>query len=176
MRLFIAIDFNELKDHFLEIQSRLPRNAKVSLAKSFHITLKFLGEVQPDKFEGAIMRLKSVKFKRFYVFLNGIGTFPTERGIRVVWVGINPEDDILELQKSIDEALNPLFKKEKDFKSHITLARVKYPEDKKHFVEKLRNIKIKSEKIEVNDFKLIKSSLTTKGPIYEDVAIFSFNQ
>lgn len=175
MRLFIAIDFNELKDYFIELQKILPKNAKLSPTKSFHITLKFLGEVQPEKVETIINNLKMIKFRQFTAFLDNIGIFPTENYIRVVWVSIKPEDKVLELQKNIDDTLKPLFKKEKDFKAHITLARVKYPEDKKQFLEQLKKIKVENKKIELKDFRLIKSTLTPKGPIYEDLAIFGYD-
>ena len=175
MRLFIAVDFNELKDYFVELQKQLPRNAKLSLVKTFHITLKFLGEVQPEKAEKTAEILKNIKFEPFSVFLDSVGIFPTENYIRVVWVGINPEEKILELQRNIDEALELLFKKENDFKAHITLARVKYPEDKKSFIEQLKKIKVESKKIEIKNFRLIKSNLTPKGAIYEELAIFNSN-
>ena len=172
MRLFIAVDFNELKDYFAELQSFLPKNARLSYTKAFHITLKFLGEVQPEKVGNVVDILKSIKFNAFSVALDSVGIFPTENYIRVVWVGIKPEERILELQGSIDNALKPLFKKEKDFKAHITLARVKYPEDKKDFVGKIKNINVESKKINIREFKLIKSTLSPKGPVYEGLAVF----
>ena len=135
MRLFIAVDFNDLGDYFAKLQKLLPKNAKLSLTKTFHVTLKFLGEVQPDKAE--------------------------------------EEEKIIELQKNIDESLKRLFKKEKDFKAHITLARVKYPEDKKDFVDQIKNIKVESKKIEIKDFKLIKSTLSPKGQVYEELTLFN---
>ena len=175
MRLFIAIDFNELKNYFAELQSFLPKNAKLSLTRTFHLTLKFLGDVQPDKVEEIVNKLKTIKFSQFSVFLGGIGIFPTENYIRVVWVGIKPEDNVLGLQKNVDEALSKSFKKEKGFKAHITLARVKYPEDKEAFVEEIKKVKVENKKIEVKNFRLIKSTLTPKGPIYEDLAVFNSN-
>lgn len=176
MRLFIAIDFNELKDYFAELQNLLPKNAKLSCTKAFHLTLKFLGEVQPNNACKVVDLLKGVKFGHFSVFLDSIGVFPTENCIRVVWIGLKPEDKVLGLQKDIDEALKPLFKKERDFKAHITLARVKYSEDKKSFVEQLKKIKVENKRIEIRDFRLMKSTLTPKGPVYEDLAVFNSNQ
>ena len=172
MRLFIAIDFNELKDYFVELQSSLPKNAELSLTKTFHLTLKFLGEVQPDKVEILNKSLKEIAFKPFSVNLDSIGVFPSEDYIRVVWVGLKPEEQVLELQKNIDENLKKLFKKEKDFKPHLTIARVKYIEDKKQFVDKLKRIKVENKKINVNNFKLVKSTLTPKGPVYEGLEVF----
>lgn len=173
MRLFIAIDFNELRDYFSELQKLLPKNARLSYTKTFHLTLKFLGEVQPNNADKITNDLKNIKFEPFSVFLDSIGVFPTENYIRVVWVGLKPEEKILEMQKDIDEELKPLFKKEKDFKAHITLARVKYLEDKKAFIQQLKNIKIENIKIDVKEFKLIKSTLTPKGPVYENLMVFN---
>ena len=173
MRLFIAIDFNELKNYFAELQKLLPKNAKLSFTKTFHLTLKFLGEVQPNNAEKVADILKKIKFKHFSVHLDSIGIFPTENYIRVVWVGLKPEDKVLELQKNIDDLLRELFKREMEFKAHITLARVKYPEDKKSFVEQLKKIKVEGKKIEIKNFRLIKSTLMPKGPVYEDLYIFN---
>ncbi|MBI2655775.1 RNA 2',3'-cyclic phosphodiesterase [Candidatus Woesearchaeota archaeon] len=176
MRLFIAIDFNELKDSFIGLQAQLPKNAKLSFVKSFHLTLKFLGEVQPNRVDEIAGILKTIKFEAFSVFTDSIGIFPTENYIRVVWVGLKPEDKIIELQKNVDEYLKNLFKKEKNFEPHITLCRVKYPEDKKSFVDEVKKIKVENKKIEIKDFRLVKSTLISKGPVYEDLEVFNSNQ
>ncbi len=175
MRLFIAIDFNELEDFFVKLQALLPKNASLSLAKRFHLTLKFLGEVQPDKAEAIVRILKDVKFQKFRVFLSTIGVFPADGNARVVWVGLEPEGKILELQSQIDNSLKSLFNGYKSFKAHITLARVRYLEDKGSFVKESKGIKIEKKSIEISHFKLIKSILTPKGPIYEELEDFISN-
>lgn|SRR3989338_13909 len=172
MRLFIAIDFNELNDYFVELQSHFPKNGRLSLTKTFHLTLKFLGEVQPHIADRVIESLKKIDFGQFSVQLGSIGVFPTDTYIRVVWVGLQPEGRIMELQKQIDDALENLFKKEKDFKVHITLARVKYLEDNKSFLEQIKRIKVDSKKVEVKSFMLMKSTLTPDGPAYGQVEMF----
>jgi len=173
MRLFIAIDFNELNDYFIGLQKELPANVKLNLTKTFHLTLKFLGEVQPNNVEGIADILKNIKFENFFVHLDSIGIFPSENCIRTVWVGLKPEDKILELQKNIDIKLKDLFDKEKNFKAHITLARAKFIEDRKSFIDNLKKIKVEDKKIDVNNFKLVKSALTPEGPVYEDLTIFN---
>jgi len=173
MRLFIAIGFSELKDYFLELQKQLPSNAKLSLVRSFHLTLKFLGEVQQNKVEEIISILKSVKFEPFEAYLDSVGIFPTENYIRVVWVGLKPEEKIIKLQSQIDESLKEMFRKEKGFEPHITLCRVKHPQDKKLFVEQVRKINVGNKKIAVRDFRLVKSTLKSQGPVYEDLEVFN---
>ena len=175
MRLFIAIDFNELRNYFAELQKQLPKNAKLSLVKSFHLTMKFLGEVQPDKIDEIIGILKTIKFWSFSAFTDSVGIFPTENYIRVVWVGLKPEDTIIEFQRKIDESLKNLFKKERGFEPHITLCRVKYPEDKKLFVEEVKKIKVENNGVEIKEFRLVKSTLSHKGPVYEDLEVFNLN-
>ena len=176
MRLFIAINLNGLKNYFMDLQKQLPNNAMLSLVKSFHLTLKFLGEVHPDKIDEIAGILRTIKFYPFAVFTDSVGIFPTENYIRVVWVGLKPEEKVLELQKQIDESLRGLFRKEKDFKAHITLCRVKYPEDKKLFLEQINKIKVENKGIEIKDFRLVKSTLTPKGPVYEDLEVFNLIQ
>lgn len=166
MRLFIAFDASkEAKEQLLAVQKQLT-GAKLTLTKSFHLTLKFLGEITPAKAEEIKQKLKTVQFRPFKANLNGTGVFPNENLIRVVWIGIEPSDIICELQNKIEEALGG--EKEKDFKPHITLARVKGSD--KTFAEKIKKLKVEPISFEVKEFKLIESKMGSEGPVYTDVA------
>jgi len=176
MRLFVAFDISEeAKKHLQEIQKKLQTdNTKLTLAKNFHLTLKFLGEVMPAQAEEIKKLLQNIEFKPFVAKLDGTGAFPNENYIRVVWVGIEPSDVIKELQQKIDTILEKLFPKEKDFQPHITLARVKYIKDKKQFAEQIKKLDVKPISFEVKEFKLIESKLQGKeGPLYTDLAIYA---
>src|SRR3989338_5381159 len=170
MRLFISIEVpDEIKEYLGNIQQKidvLKDKVRWIGQKQMHLTLKFLGKVQTDKVKDISEALRGIKVAPFSVNLGDIGVFPSEDYIRVIWVGLNPEKEVLELQKNIDESLKKLFDKEKDFKSHITLARVKYIENKEDFIGKLKNVKIEGKKIDVSNFKLMKSTLTPLGPVY----------
>ncbi|MBW2981384.1 RNA 2',3'-cyclic phosphodiesterase [Candidatus Woesearchaeota archaeon] len=171
MRLFIAIDLDN-EDYFKQIQGQLPE-AKATYPKVFHLTLKFLGET--DKKEEIIKALEKIDFKTFRLKTTKIGVFPSESYIRVIWLGLEDSTDLNNLQENIEKALEEFnFKKDHDFKAHITLARIKFirQEDKKDFVESLKEIKFAEKEFEINEFKLIKSELTKQGPIYEDIAEF----
>jgi len=174
MRLFVALDFDELKDYFIGLQKQLPKDAKLTLTKTYHLTLKFLGEIPENSIEKIKEQLKKVEFENFEINLDNIGVFPNENYIRVVWGGISPKEQVIELQKNIEDSLKEFnFKKDFQFHPHITLARVKFVKDKTNFVDSLKKIKIdKNKKIMVKNFKLIKSALTPEGPVYEDLEIF----
>lgn len=176
MRLFVAIEIPEdLKEYLSEIQGKIGINSdKIRFVNKaqIHLTLKFLGEVQPNIAEEIKNNLKKITFDSFSVVLDTLGVFPSENYIRVVWVGLKPEAPILELQENVDEKLKKLFKKEKNFKTHVTLARVKFVNNKEEFIKRLKNITIENKKIEINNFKLVKSTLTLQGPIYDDLEVF----
>ena len=84
-----------------------------------------------------------------------------------------PTPEIFELQKKIDEALLPMFPKEKKFESHVTLARIKFVANNKDYIDKIQRLKIDDEKFQVKDFLLVKSTLMPDGPIYEIISKFS---
>ncbi len=176
MRLFIAVDLpEEAKDELRNAQQHLP-DSKLSKAKDFHITLKFLGEVQPHNAEEVNQQLQKVDFKAFNTSVDQLGVFPNEKYIRVVWAGIRPEEEMLMLQKKIDEIIGKEFPDDYKFSAHITLARVKYVENKTSFIEMLKKIKIKNISFTVDSFKLKKSTLSPKGPVYEDLESFPANE
>jgi len=145
--------------------------------KNIHLTLKFLGEIFPKDAEEISDALNFIENERkFKIFLKGIGTFPNENYVRVLWIGVAEGNrEICELQKKIDNVLSSKFKfsSEKDFVSHLTIARVKYVYDKaalKTFIEKYNDfefLKFTAEKV-----SLMKSELRKEGPVYSEIKTF----
>lgn len=174
MRTFIAVDLpQEAKDELAAIQKQLSAAAaKMSLAHDFHLTLKFLGEITPAKVDVVKGCLSRVSFKRFTASFSGIGVFPSEGYVRVVWAGVEPEEDVIRLQRSIDDALEKEFPRDKQFKPHITLARIKFVSDKEVFKQQLQQIKTKNVRFAVDSFKLKRSTLSNRGAVYEELAIY----
>lgn len=196
MRLFVAVDLGN-EDYFENIQKQInSENSKLNLTKTYHLTLKFLGEVEEDNISktmeiGKIFgvskkesktlflsikeALNNVSFESFRVKTTKIGVFPNTNFVRVLWIGLEPEDRIIELQKKVDESLKEFFRQEKEFKPHITLARVKFVRDKEKFIENLKKIKIEEKEFEIKNIKLIKSELTPNGSVYEDLFVIQKN-
>ena len=175
MRLFVAINIPpELKDSIAEVQKYLPSEGiKPVRPESIHITLKFLGEV--SNMDGVLDALKRVEENAFDVRVHGVGVFPNRSRIQVIWVGC--EGEFLPLVESIENVLAEAgFPKEKrDFHPHITIARVKWLNEngKKRILKLLDDMKDKEfGKFRSHSFSLMKSTLTPKGPIYEEVKEF----
>lgn len=175
MRLFIALDLEELKDYFNEIQKQIPTDiAKIKPVNAFHLTLKFLGEVDKEKSEKIKQALSTIKFKPLKLKLTKeLGFFPDKNYIKVIWIGLEENKELLDLQKQVEQSVHK-YHMRGDFKfiPHLTLARVKFINDKEEFLDKIKKIKLKQKTITLESFKLIKSELTETGSVYEDLKIF----
>jgi 2'-5' RNA ligase len=92
---------------------------------TFHITLKFIGEVPGEHVDGYKKTLEDVRSQRFPVAFRNYGFFPTAKSARVLWVGIEAPEDLAQLANSVDRATHRMgiAREEHDFKPHLTLAR-----------------------------------------------------
>ncbi|OYT42922.1 MAG: RNA 2',3'-cyclic phosphodiesterase [Candidatus Aenigmarchaeota archaeon ex4484_56] len=165
MRCFIAINIPEkIKSKIGNLLSIFEnRGVKKVKPENFHITLKFLGEI--NNIEEIDKLLREINYKKFKVCFGDMGIFPNFNFIRVVWIGIESgKKEITELQNMIENKLVG-FKKEKNYEPHLTIFRVKYLTDKNKFIEQIRNIKL-TDCFIVESFDLMKSDLNKEGPIY----------
>jgi 2'-5' RNA ligase len=183
MRLFVAYDLpDNVRKKLVEFQKQIGESeARIKWVeeKNIHLTLKFLGEVEEGKTKEIIKALESVKFKPFLTSISELGVFPSEKFIRVIWVGLKPFEPIEDLHERIENSLVTLgFLRDKRFQAHVTLGRVKFIRDKVSFLSKIKILKVSdiSEHFALDNFKLKKSVLTPKGPIYEDLRVFEGNE
>ena len=130
MRLFVAIDVPQAVRQALgELIARLrteSRGAKWVRPEAMHVTLKFIGEVEPGKVDAIRAALRDVHSGEA-VDLNfrALGFFPNERRPRVLWCGIAASPNLARLAVDVDEALKPLKipAESRKFAPHLTLAR-----------------------------------------------------
>lgn len=177
MRTFIAIEVPEkIRKHIDSVvMEEKKRNLPIKWIKfqNFHITLKFLGEINEPKKNEIIPLMTDVskKFSTFEVGFEGIGCFPNPRNPRVLWIGVTEgSEKLCEIAQNLEGALSRCgFKEEKRFHSHLTIARIK----KSCKVDDILKRTIKFEPFSVNSIILFKSTLTSEGPIYEVLQKFT---
>lgn len=172
MRLFIAVDLsdeaiNELRRLQKEI---IDDTVKCSRSKSFHLTLKFLGEVKDKDISQILDRLDKVNFKEFSLTLDKLGVFSDNNEIKVLWVGIEKNEILTDLYRQIKNTL-PEFKNDKEFFPHLTLARIKSA-DTESFMNRINQAKVNKVEFKVILFRLYKSTLTKDGAYYEVIEEF----
>ena len=180
MRAFIAIDVSdEVRDNLLKAQERIgSKAAKIKFVEreNFHVTLKFLGEIDEITAEEVKKALAEIskKHKKHRVRVKGIGVFPNPNYVRVIWAGVENDEGIKAIARDVEREMRRLgFKKDKDFVAHITIGRVKFVRYKVELAMALKDLANEDfGEFEVNAIELKKSTLTPKGPIYETVARF----
>ncbi len=106
-----------------------------------HLTLRFLGEVAPDRNTSIIARLKPIAQATapFPLRIEGVGAFPSSKRPRVVWLGVTTgRSEVVELACRVRGALEPEFGREPGaFVPHLTLFRVRSPSDRTAALELL---------------------------------------
>ncbi len=179
MRCFIAVDLDhKLKQKVGRLQKELAGlDTKLVESYNLHFTLKFLGETDDKVMEKVKVALEEVshRYQPFTISLADVGVFPNEKFIRVVWVGSESEE-FAALHHAVDESLSTVFRKEKPV-PHLTLARARSQKHKKELLDFVN--RRKDEEICTmlsKEKKKKKSTVTNKGPIYEDVEIFELKK
>lgn len=173
-RLFLAIGLPQsLRTSLSGLSSSLPMYGQMKLVKerNIHITLKFLGDAEPEKI---VKALEPIKFKPFETLVKGIGAFPNAGHAQVIWAGCEKgSQEIIELHREIEKAL-PQFERDHEFHPHATLARTSSLSGQGGLAEFLNETKTKEfGSFEAKSFELMKSELSGKGPKYEIVKSFS---
>ncbi len=180
MRLFIAIPISEeIRENIGKFQEELKSvyNKKVRwvVPENIHLTLKFLGEVDPDKIKIIYgIMLESIRdINKFSIEIKGAGVFPDKTRPRVLWVGcIDTSGYISSIKNNLDKGLKSLkFKKEKrKLVPHLTIGRVR------NFKGRLDVLpeEVELGKLEVCRIQLIESKLTSKGAEYKIVKDVTF--
>lgn len=178
MRLFIAVPVpEELKGNITRIQEKLKEaDSDIKLVKpeNLHFTIKFLGETPEEKTAEIKNSIEKAcaNFSPFDIGIAGIAAFPSRNYARVIWLYIkNGIEQMETLMKNIDGELSLLgFVKEKDYVPHLTLARVRSGRNKAELLRLLEQLeKTEIGKMKVKEVKVMKSTLSRKGPVYGEV-------
>lgn len=171
MRLFIAIPApGEIAAELLRAQEQLPAHGAIRLTDAFHLTLKFLGDM--DGHAEVQQRLAGLRFAPFTLTLAAVRVFPNWDRISVIWVSCQQSRAVRELQFAIANRLKGIGKADDHpFHPHFTLARVAaaLPAEE---VAQIRSISVRSKSFTVEKFALYESTLTREGPVYREIAEF----
>ena len=173
MRVFIAVEISnpEILKNIQTFQNTLKINAKPTSINQIHFTLQFLGEIDEKKYEQVKTNLKNLKFSSFELSLQGVGAFPNFRNPRVVWIGCDKSgaNKLASIAREIESYLSALgFKKDKKFKPHLTIFRIKKKiDDISSEINGHSETKFGTQII--SKIKLKKSVLSPKGPEYSDL-------
>jgi len=131
MRLFVAIDMPvALCDELSALQSGVP-GARWLDSGQLHLTLRFVGDVDPPGFDELAHALAELEAPAFEMALKGVGHFPPRGKPRVLWAGVDAPPALLDLQARVERAVvrAGLPADERRYTPHVTLARFRRPGD-----------------------------------------------
>ncbi len=166
MRMFIALDLPlEVKNY---IYSKIKDIMEVLDLKwvdyrLYHITLKFLGDIEEDEIDEIDTKLSEIskKYNAFYLKLKNLGKFPVYgKEINVLWVGVENNNKLEKLAKDVQMSFKN-YGDSKPFSPHITIAR-----NKKSKVINLEPMEFNFE-FKIEKITLFESILYPSGPLYK---------
>ena len=173
MRVFVAIEISkeEILKKIQTFQKNVGIDAKPTKIDQIHFTLEFLGEIDQVKYDQVKGVMEKISFSSFDISLKGVGVFPNLKNPRVIWIGIdkNGAEKLIFIANEVGIKLKTLgFEKEKKFKPHLTVFRVK----KK--INDISTIMKEYETVEfgvqtISKIKVKRSVLSPKGPEYSDL-------
>lgn len=183
VRSFVAIELpQELRRELAELVDRLKSGGQTGVRWvdpwGIHLTLKFLGDVAVDRVDDIIDALAEAArgVPYFRLSVGGLGVFPNPRRVRVAWVGVSGEMEVLQrLQQRVESGLVPLgFAAEsRGFTPHLTLARVRErvsPEERLRFGQLMSSAGFEAESpVSVDAVHLMRSQLSSQGAIYSRI-------
>jgi RNA 2',3'-cyclic 3'-phosphodiesterase len=133
-RVFVAVPPpDEIKVALVDQVRDLPIPGRRVPPPNWHLTLRFLGPVDDVAYERFLHGLSPVEGSgTFPIVLQGLGAYPTPQSAAVVWVGVGEgtrrlgELSAIAETAVIDAGLPP---EDRPFHPHLTLSRVRPPED-----------------------------------------------
>ena len=174
IRTFIALPSSAaVQQQMVIIQSKLKvtqADVKWDSSDKFHITLKFLGGIELSSIESLSSALTEMmkKFPAFEITYNSLGAFPNLHNPRVIWIGTESNQIMLDLQSGVERVCSDFGfqKEERAFHPHITIGRVKGTHNLARLTEAIKTITFEPMQSRCSELLLMKSDLRPSGSIY----------
>ncbi len=144
---------------------------------NLHLTLKFLGDVEPTRLDeiGRALEAAASGTRQFELGIAGAGVFPNARNPRVVWLGVREgREALLDLARRVEHAMEALGfpRDEKGFSPHLTIGRVRSPRNAQALVREATAVGAAPEaSVRVARVELESSTLAPQGPTYSPVRV-----
>jgi len=183
IRTFIAIPIStNIQKQIAELQTKLKEtraDVKWDSQNKFHITLKFLGNIEESRLELLPKAISKAvhPFAPFVFEYESLGVFPNFHYPCTVWIGIKSNQVISDLQSAIETICLEygFLKEDRMFRPHITLGRVHGTRNLVHLTDAIKTITFEPIKSLCSEVLLMKSNLLPSGSVYTILKSFQFN-
>ena len=146
-------------------------------SEQFHLTLRFIGEVDNATFLEIGAGLASVTGAPFEMRLKGLGTFPPRGEPQTLWAGVETQEPLANLRARIERGLGDygLEPERRRFTPHVTIGRFRGPPPRERFGSWLAARSLfRSSPFIVTSFTLFSSQLRPEGALHSREADYDF--
>jgi 2'-5' RNA ligase len=168
IRLFVALGLPAtLKTQLSLLAGGIP-GAKWVPPENYHLTLRFIGEVEPWRAQEVDDALAGIRAPGFALSLRGLGIFEKGGRISALWVGAEKNDGLAFLQGKVETALQRAgFEPERRrFAPHVTLARTERAAPEKLIAHVQAHNLFRAPPVQVEHFTLYSSHLGKEQALY----------
>lgn len=175
MRLFTAIDLPDgFRDDLASTQSSSALDARWTDPDQFHVTLRFIGDADPEDTRRYEEALADVTGPPAHCRPYGLDLLPSRRSPKVLVLGLERTESLMSLYGAVEDTLQSegIAPEDRKYRPHVTLARLNdTPPESAHTY--LRNHDQSSlPAFEADRFILYESTLTQNGADHTPQAIF----
>ena len=168
IRLFVALALPAaIKAQLALLSGGIP-GARWVPPENYHLTLRFIGEVESWRAQEVDDALANIRAPSFELSLRGVGTFEKGGRISALWIGVEKTEQLAFLQSKVETALQRigLEPERKRFAPHVTLARTdRAPPEKVISFVQAHNL-FRLPPVAVEHFTLYSSRLGKDAAVY----------
>lgn len=145
--------------------------------ENYHLTLRFIGEVESWRAEEVDAALANIRAPGFELSLRGLGTFEKGGRISALWVGAEKNEGLAFLQAKVETALQRAgFEPERRrFAPHVTLARTERAAPEKLIAYVQAHNLFRAPPVPVEHFTLYSSHLGKEQALYVPEVEYELN-
>jgi 2'-5' RNA ligase len=176
MRLFVGVEIpHDIATELFPI-ARGIKGLDPQTPENMHITLKFIGNVDPSLAAEIDQALSRVAFEPFDLKVSGLDIFASSRKVRIFWAGVEHQPALHQLASRVENALLALEEcpdmDMRKFTPHITLGRNR--DAARATIEQAvaDHGDVSSRIFTVDRFCLYESHSTSDGPEFRVVAAY----
>ncbi|PJZ67033.1 RNA 2',3'-cyclic phosphodiesterase [Leptospira wolffii] len=167
MRTFIGISLSEETKESLHRICIGLEGIRWLDPENFHLTLAFLGELDPDRIEIVSEICSEIRSEPFRIDIKGVGIFG-HKSPEVLYTSVIASEELKNLQKSLDSSLRRagFSLEKKEYKPHITIGRFRKTQEKKlnQYLQEFETFELPG--IQVSEFHIFSSRTGPEGAMY----------
>lgn len=170
IRLFVAIEIPQaLRAELARLQNGVP-GARWVAPENFHITLRFIGEVDNAAASDIDDQLARIGAIGFELSVKGVGYFADGAKLRALYAAVESNPALEHLQQKVDSAISRagIRLDGRRFVPHVTLARFSGRQDAGHHLAQFMasHSLWRPEPFDVEHFSLYSSVTRPEGSLY----------